>query len=271
VIAKRRLLSGGNINVDGIARNKNTIIRHQDHAWPEAVSQSLAIVRDRGFRHSPYEVERIDANCVILSWGRGRSLPDPVPRWAATYKALARVTDFIAAATEAGHGIGFLIDKHDWFTPAMPGVDFIHGDPHPGNVTFDRLHRPVGLIDFELATIGSSLTALASVLFSWGPLEPIALTPWRGRLDTGTLASRMQTVIRRWPGPIDRDDLLEATQVFLRWRTSWISSLAGLGNAAADSLANSPSLELQCACALAVLKDLLWSQESPLLCTRSDV
>ncbi|MCU1622083.1 MAG: hypothetical protein JWL79_928 [Frankiales bacterium] len=217
------------LNGGRVERTTRGVRRSQQHRWPAAVTEALLMLRQAGFAGAPLVLEQAAAGTVELTWIPGRVLPDPVPRWAARRSVLRSVIDLVAAATRSGTGVGSRLVSHDWLVPPMAGDCFIHGDPHPGNVVFER-RQPVGLIDFEVATVGSDITALASLIFGWAPAEPLPITPWRGRVSDADAAARVREIARRWPTAHGPEPLVGAMGEFLDWRAGWLRLLSNAGN-----------------------------------------
>ena len=152
------------------------------------------------------------------------------------------ITKFIAHFSSAAQGFVQDIPHSDWLTGPMRGSVFVHGDPHPTNIVFDSSRRPIGLIDFELATVGSDLSNLISLVFTWGPLEPPEVTCWRDirGLDA---KSRIDQILTTWPGHAGGCSLIETAEEFMEWRKSWIRSLAETGNPGAQRFASDPGFQ----------------------------
>src|ERR1700761_558156 len=102
---KSQLLNGGYLNQPGITKVGRTVVRKQDHPWPFAVSEALAVLKRRGFHHSPVELRRLDSCSVVLTYLPGRAIPDLMPSWAASSVTLARVTRFIGEFSVASDGM----------------------------------------------------------------------------------------------------------------------------------------------------------------------
>lgn len=233
-------LSGGYLNAGRVTRLDHAVLRQQGHPWPRAVSQALDELQRRGFTGCPRELKRIDDNTVMLTYVTGYVPPDPIPTWVSRLDVLDQVTDFIASFSLAAEGIPTRLHDQDWLTSPMNGNVFVHGDPHPTNVVFDEARQPTGLIDFELATVGSHLSNLISLVFTWAPLEPVRSTSWRlhGTLDP---LVRVTRIVRRWPRIVESEQLAAALDEYIAWRKAWISELAIRGNAGALRFRNDPS------------------------------
>ncbi len=239
-----RVLKGGYLNESRIIKQGRSLIRHQDHPWPHAVSESLNVLARRGFRHCPRELGRIDPNTVILTYMPGRALSTQVPQWAAAPAILLRVTYLLRRFSTAAEGIGNELSHSDWLIPPMSdGAVLVHGDPHPTNIVFNRRRRPTAIIDFELATLGTHDWNLMSLLFSWVPLEPVQLTCWKF-VPNLQVAERISTILELWP-PSSLSELHATAHVFINWRKAWIAELARLGNRGALAFMRDPIFDFR--------------------------
>jgi Phosphotransferase enzyme family len=238
-----RRLHGGYLNESRIIKQANSVIRRQDHPWPQAVGEALAALERRGFHHCPRELQRLDANSVMLTYMPGRALPSPVPPWAASIRLLLRVTRFIHRFSLAAQGIKNELTHSDWLVPSMSDGDvLVHGDPHPTNLVFNRFRQPTAIIDFELATLGTHDWNLISLLFTWVPLEPLELTCWK-HVPGLPVSERIATILEHWPSCGSVADLLETARTFIKWRQAWIAELARLGNPGATMFMHDRNFE----------------------------
>lgn len=231
---------GGYLNKGHIIKDGNTVIRKQVHPWPEAVTGALRTLHVRGVRGCPTVLRRIDESTVILTFIRGEALPDPVPDWASSESLLQEVTIFARGWSNASREVQRDIAFTDWIAPTtIPGPDFVHGDLHPSNIVFSSARRPVGLVDFELAHVGATDLNLASLLFSWTPLEPQAHTCWRqsGHLDFGR---RFAMILKVWQYTEGRETLRQTIRAYITWRRNAFMALAAYGNQTARLYISSP-------------------------------
>jgi len=208
-----------------------------------AVSEALDILHERGFEHCPQQVERIDSCAVTLTYIPGAALKHPANSWASHRRVLLKVTDFVKKFSVASAAIGSQVRHSDWLVPPpVPDGDvFVHGDPHPTNIIFDKLRRPRAIVDFELATLGTHDWNLISLIFCWGPLEPLEVTTWRTvRLED--VAARIQAILSRWESPTSPAGLVDTLEQFVQWRLSWIDCLARHNNSAALKFSADPNL-----------------------------
>lgn len=241
--AGRRYLKGGYINESGVVKQGRSVLRQQGHPWPVAASEALEILSTRGFRHCPRELQRIDTCSVLLTYMRGRALPNPSPRWAASSTTLLRVTRMMRAFSLAAVGMRQELSHFDWLIPEMSdGNVLVHGDPHPTNIIFNIWRRPTAIIDFELATLGTHEWNLVSLIFCWAPLEPIGATCWRFMLSL-PVADRIKLILENWPTSCDSEELAETARMFIHWRKEWIAKLARLGNRGAAAFLNDPNFD----------------------------
>jgi Phosphotransferase enzyme family len=240
---RQRLLHGGYINETGVAKQGNSVVRLQDHPWPQVVSEALNALSEGSFKHCPREVKRLDSCSVVLTYMPGKALPNPVPRWAASTKTMLRVASLVRGFSLAAEGLGNKLTHSDWLIPPMSDGDvLVHGDPHPTNIIFSVRRRPVAIIDFELATLGTHDWNLVSLIFSWAPLEPIHLTCWR-EISAFPVAERIRTILEYWPPESSAEHFIETAHAFIKWRQAWIAKLASLGNPGATTFINDPNFE----------------------------
>lgn len=234
-------MQGGYLNPSGVVRIGNTIVRSQDHLWPAAVSEALLVIQQRGFTACPREVTRLSPHSVVMTYLPGSSLRCPIPRWATSIPTLVRVTRLVGAFSLAGTNIRSKLAYSDWLLPSASSGDvFVHGDPHPTNIVFNRRRHPTALIDFELATLGTHNWNLVSLLYAWVPLEPIASSCWSA-FPTLSLGPRLDVVLRSWPMQTSRDVLISAATEFLHWRKGVINLLAEHGNPGAVRFVADPA------------------------------
>lgn len=253
-----KVLRGGYLNGDRIIKAGRRIVRHQDHRWPLAVEEALGVLARRGFTGSPRQVRRLNARSVVLTYLPGRTVSDPPPRWATQPATLAAVTDFVHHFSLIGAGVRCDLEHSDWLVPPSSDGDvLVHGDPHPTNIVFDHRHRPTGIIDFELATVGTHDWNLISLAFCWGPLEPVKFTVWRSFAGGWDATGRVATILRLWNSPSPSRELLDVGREFLDWRKRWITQLAEAGNAGALAFVASPSFQERLAYAAETLRRAL--------------
>lgn len=240
---RSRLLRGGYLNEPGVAKQGRSVVRRQDHPWPQAVGEALNALAQRGFKHCPREIKRLDACSVVLTYMPGKALPSPVPRWAASTRILLRVASLMRGFSLAAQGLGNELTHSDWLIPPMSDGDvLVHGDPHPTNIVFNRRRRPTAIIDFELAALGTHDWNLISLIFSWAPLEPLQLTCWK-EIPLLPVAERITMILEHWPPASSAAQFLETGRTFIKWRQTWIAELARLGNPGAITFMNDPNFD----------------------------
>ena len=250
-----RTLRGGYLNGDGIVKANGKVVRHQSHRWPFAVEEALGIMARRGYAGSPRQLRRLSTTSVVLTYLPGRAVSDPPPRWATQPATLTAVTAFIRHFSLTGAGVRHHLKHSDWLVPPPPDGDvLVHGDPHPTNIVFDRGRHPTGIIDFELATVGTHDWNLISLAFCWGPLEPVELTFWRRFAGDWNAVERTATILRLWNSPTSSRELLDIGRQFLDWRKRWITHLADSGNVGARAFLASPLFHERLAYALETLR-----------------
>jgi phosphotransferase family enzyme len=252
-----RLLQGGYLNKAGVVKQGRSVIRRQDHLWPQAVGEALNALAGKGYKHCPKEINRLDSCSVVLTYMPGKALSSPVPRWAASQKTLVRVVSFFRHFSLAAQGLGNDLTRSDWLIPPMSdGNVLVHGDPHPTNIVFNIRRQPTAIVDFELATLGTHDWNLISLLFSWAPLEPLELTCWK-EMSSLPVTERILTILDHWPPESSVEQFIETGHTFVKWRRTWIAELAGLGNPGATNFMNDPNFEKRYQHALDLLEQWL--------------
>ncbi|WUJ69943.1 phosphotransferase [Kribbella soli] len=212
----------------------------------------------RGFPGCPRQISRLDERSVVLSYMRGHAISDPPPPWATQKRTLRLVTRFLRSFSDASAGIRKEIEHADWLAPPLSAGDYlVHGDPHPTNLIFNRLRQPTAIIDFELATVGSDDWNLISLMFCWGPLEPLEATFWKNLSARFEIDERLAAILEMWDSPSSSSELVEAGRDFLEWRQRWIRRLAGAGNPGARAFLGSANFDARFAFAEARLKHAL--------------
>jgi len=251
---RQRLLHGGYLNEPGVWKQGRSVIRRQDHPWPQVVGEALNALAQGGFKHCPREVKRLDSCSVVLAYMPGKALSNPVPRWAASKKTLLRVASLMRSFSLAAEGLGNKLIHSDWLIPPISDGDvLVHGDPHPTNIIFNVCRRPTAIIDFELATLGTHDWNLISLIFSWAPLEPLQLTCWR-EISPLPVSERITTILEHWPPRSSAEQFIETGRTFIKWRKTWIAKLARLGNPGATTFMNDPNFEYRYQHALDLLE-----------------
>lgn len=187
----------------------------------------------------------------------GIEVTDPVPSWSTGSEVLLDVTDFLRRLSSSSEGIRNTLTHDDWLTPPPPdGSFFIHGDPHPTNVIFDDERRPTALVDFELATVGPEDWNIASLMYTWVPLEPVELTCWRNVQDFSPM-QRLYAVLERWRPSMPVSTFIEHVTNFIHWRKQIFEALATVGNPAARSFVDAPTYEIRHTYAVKFLTEAL--------------
>lgn len=255
--SESRLFPGGYLNRGRVVHSGERVIRRQDHRWPLAVSECLHEMAARGYRESPVVIDHPDPCTAILSYMPGVALTDPVADWAGDISILQSTTDFLLDFSAKSAGIRSLVRNDDWLVvPPETGDAFVHGDPHPTNIVFDQNHKPAGIIDFELATVGPHDWNLASLLYTWVPLEHPSLTCWRN-VASLSRTERFAAVLRRWPPKSSPVDFVNTARAYIEWRKKLFIVLADAGNAAAIEFSTSSTFHVRHSTAMSFLMDNL--------------
>jgi hypothetical protein len=252
-----RPFPGGYLNRGRVTRSGQRVIRRQDHRWPLAVSECLTEMAGRGYRSCPVVIDHPDPCTAIMSYMPGSALTDPVADWASDIAILQRTTDFLRNFSAKSADIRSIIRNDDWLVaPPEEGEAFVHGDPHPTNIVFDQNRNPTGIIDFELATVGPHDWNLASLLYTWVPLEHPSLTCWRNVVGLSR-TERFAAVLRRWPPIGSPVDFVRTTKEFVEWRKGLFVVLADAGNAAALEFSTGSTFHVRHADAIGFMTDNL--------------
>lgn len=232
--------SGGYLNRGRVSRLGDYVLREQDHTWPRAVSAALQELARRQYSRSPTVVTQPSPSTVLLTYIPGLALTDPVPTWAEEKAVLLQVTDLLRELSSMSAGMRQAVPYDDWLIPPESEGDvFVHGDPHPTNIIFDEGRKPIGIVDFELATVGTHDWNLASLLFTWVPLEPTELTCWRQSVDLSP-SGRISAIVSHWPPESTISDFLLTAKLYVDWRKKVFQALARTGNAAAKEFIANP-------------------------------
>lgn len=234
-------LPGGFLNRGRIFRRGDFVVRKQDHRWPRAVSEALSELAARDVDSCPQVIAQPNPMTVILTFMTGIEIADPVPEWAASLNVLLEMADFMRSFSDMSHKVREVVTYDDWLIPPPAvGSVFTHGDPHPTNIVFDEQKHPSALIDFELATVAPEDWNIASLLYTWAPLEPTPLTCWRNEANFDP-TERFHAVLDRWQPRTTTMKFKENLDDYIAWRMRTFEELAGLGNQPARYFTNMPS------------------------------
>jgi hypothetical protein len=173
-------LPGGTSNSGLVVRLDDTVRRPRARG-DAAVHALLRHLEDVGFDGSPRYLGVDDAGREVLTYVEGDVPIRPYPGWALTDDALASVGRLLRRYHEAVRS--FDPSSHVWGSTvpaAWRGGLVSHNDPNLDNVVF-RDGQAVALIDFDLASPGSSLWDLAIAARLWVPLrDPVDVPPELG-------------------------------------------------------------------------------------------
>lgn len=121
-------------------------------------------------------VHRVDWRPVLAKWDTPRPLADELARWAPVLRHAQE-----PAWLETGRELELRLGQT---RPADACIGLVHGDYQPGNILYHG-HQVVGLIDWELAFIGTQGLDLGWLLMvsdaagwepQWAPHAPISRT-----------------------------------------------------------------------------------------------
>jgi hypothetical protein len=164
------LLYGGTTNAGLVTRVGDTVRRplRQTSAATKALLDHLERV---GFDAAPRYLGVDDLGREVLSFIPGEVAITPYPDWALTDEALISVAQLLRRYHEAV--ASFDPNGHRWPHPLPRHFDkglVSHNDPNLDNVIFQN-GRAVALIDFDLASPGSTAWDLACSARLWAPLR----------------------------------------------------------------------------------------------------
>jgi hypothetical protein len=165
------LLVGGTANRGQVVRVGDTVRRPQSPTSP-ATHALLHHLADVGFAGAPRFLGVDEQGREVLSYVPGTAITPPYPEWALTDEALVSVAHLLRAYHRA---VG-TFDPTPYAWPSSPPAPFAgeligHNDINLDNVVF-RGERAVALIDFDLASPGSSAWDVACAARLWAPLRP---------------------------------------------------------------------------------------------------
>ena len=164
-------LVGGTANRGAVVRVEKTVHRPLRPTSP-ATHALLRHLEAVGFEGAPRFLEVDRQGREVLSFVPGRAVYPPYPPWALTDDALRSVGRLLRAYHAAV--ASFDPALHAWPQSPPPGYaggPVSHNDPNLDNVVF-REGRAVALIDFDLASPGSTLWDVAAAARLWAPLRP---------------------------------------------------------------------------------------------------
>jgi len=164
------LLPGGLTNAGRVSRVGDTVRRPQRPTSP-ATHALLGHLERVGFEGAPRFLGVDDRDREVLTYIPGEAAIAPTPAWALTDEALSSVAELLRRYHDAV--AAFDPGPHEWprwAPPAFRGGIVSHNDPNLDNVIFVD-GRAVALIDFDLASPGSSVWDLACAARLWAPLR----------------------------------------------------------------------------------------------------
>jgi Ser/Thr protein kinase RdoA (MazF antagonist) len=220
-------LHGGTANRGLVVRQGDTV-RRPLRPTSAATHALLRHLEQVGFDGAP-RLLGVDAqDREVLTFIPGDALTPPYPAWSLTEEVLRSVAQLLRRYHEAV--AGFDVTAHRW--TRLPPTSFngrlaCHNDLNLDNVIF-RDGRAVALIDFDLASPGSSAWDVAGAARLWAPLRPdIYISDAR----RGRSLERLRTFVAAY-GPPDPDAELLVGAVTLNhdWIYQLIQDEAKEGN-----------------------------------------
>lgn len=177
------VLRGGLTNTGQVFRRGDTV-RRPMRPTSDATKALLDHLESVDFPGAPRYLGTDDRHREVLTYVPGAAAIEPHPAWAFSDAALISVAQLLRGYHDAV--TGFDPSPFRWPHPLPPrfrGAIVSHNDPNLDNVIF-REDRAVALIDFDLASPGSSAWDLACAARLWVPLrEPRDVpTEVRGRV-----------------------------------------------------------------------------------------
>jgi hypothetical protein len=207
-------LTGGTANRGLVFRFQDTVRRPQPTV-PAGVHALLKHLEQVGFDGAPRYLGQDEHGRDVLSYVEGDVPIAPHPAWALTDEALMSVAALLSRYHAAMQS--FDPTPYEWPT-AVPspyrGRLVTHNDPNLDNVVF-RDGRAVALIDFDLASPGSSLWDAALAARLWVPLRDPRDVP--ADLAART-ADRLRLFADAWGmARTEREDLASAVLASHTW------------------------------------------------------
>jgi serine/threonine protein kinase len=248
---------GGYLNRGRIFRRDAVVVRRQLHPWPLAVEEALQELHRRDPVVFPGVVDRLSSNTVLLDYMPGIALPHDIPNWASSTSVLESAVAIGKHLSDVSFDIVRFIRDDDWLSkPIQPGECLVHGDLHPSNIVFDTAGEPISIIDFELARVGPPSWNLASLLFSWCPLEPQELTSW-WQCQGISPCERADCILATWRYADSRAQILDILRDYIHWRRATFMRLASLGNTVAQGYVESSQYSTREQHSLSMIESIL--------------
>ncbi len=164
------VLYGGTTNAGLVTRVGDTVRRPQ-RPTGEATRALLSHLESVGFDGAPRYLGVDERGREVLSYIPGQAAVAPYPYWALTDEALVSVAELLRSYHDAV--ASFDPSGYHWPHPIPSRFEqglISHNDPNLDNVIFDR-GRAIALIDFDLASPGSTAWDLACSARLWAPLR----------------------------------------------------------------------------------------------------
>ncbi|MBV8987068.1 MAG: phosphotransferase [Solirubrobacterales bacterium] len=208
------ILTGGYTNAGRVVRVGDTVRRprHRTSASTHAVLEHLERVR---FDGAPRFLGVDESGREVLSYIEGCAVTDPYPDWALTDGALISVARLMRRYHEAMQSFDPAAYRWPNALPERFRGDLVtHNDPNLDNVIFAD-GRAVALIDFDLASPGSTVWDVACAARLWAPLREECDVP--GRIRRRVLARLRLFVDAYGLSDADREQLADAIPEAHEW------------------------------------------------------
>jgi hypothetical protein len=169
-------LHGGTTNAGLVTRVGDTV-RRPLRPTSAATKALLDHLEHAGFDAAPRHLGVDDLGREVLSYIPGQAAIAPYPAWALTDEALVSVAQLLRRYHDAV--ASFDPSGHRWPHPVPHRFNqglISHNDPNLDNIIFEN-GQAIALIDFDLASPGSTTWDLACSARLWAPLRDQRDTP----------------------------------------------------------------------------------------------
>jgi Phosphotransferase enzyme family len=208
------ILNGGSTNAGLVSRIGDTV-RRPRRPTGAATKALLDYLEALGFAGAPQYLGSDDQGREVLTYIPGQAAIEPHPPWVYADEVLVSVAQLVRSYHDAV--AGFDPSPYEWPHPLPPrfrGGIVSHNDPNLDNVIF-RAQRAVALIDFDLASPGSTAWDLACAARLWVPLREPRDAPAQVR---GRMLERLALFADAYGASRqERTDFVEAAPHCHRW------------------------------------------------------